>query len=883
MVLVSAPAGFGKTTLITSWLDQQPRPTVWLSLDKADNDPSRFFSYFFSALSKILPDTDFSYRENSNFSDFPTNEDVLISIIKQLEENPSDCIIVLDDYHLIKNPVIHDSIQFFIQNLAFYEGNGISGKKTILPILISRSDPPFSLSKWRLQGELTEIRMNDLRVSENDAKSFLHQATGLDISEKQAKDIVSQTEGWIAGLQMAAISFNEQRLNNLDEFIQGFNGGNHLVADYLLNEVISLLPEKLQQFLVYTSILERFSGSLCDEIIGTNDSQEVLESLERSNLFIIPLDDQRTWYRYHHLLSEYLSKRRVQMPKESFVEMHLKAASWFEAKKYWDECIQNYLAVGEIEEAVRIITQNASSILNLGKVYYMGELIAYFPEDAYDQWPWLCIYHGWKDVIIETGEEEYWVNKAEQAIEQNNRPPYVQPEEMDEMLGNIAAIRAMSAAKLGDIKTTLEIAPIALELLPKSTAKVRGLVLYSEGRCQYLNGQLTEAQETFFHARDELIAGGNISGASNPTLMAGEIAFIQGKLHMAENILKNPVSIAKSPNSNYNIPFQFYFGLGMIYYEWNLLNQAFDYLQKGYSGSKKFGISSVISTGVALANDYLNLREWKKAEAILDDLSSNSASLTVQPIIESIWTACWIRLFALTGRYRQAERLIEERNIQDFNDIKVYQEPELLVLLEYYQLTNKNDAILVITKPFIEKLQNGGRNYRLIQALLFQTKAFSAIGEKDKALLSLTQALSLGRLEGFIRSFVDAGEPVLKLLLELSHQNSLVGSSVTDSDYIHELVNASINDSSVQPNHLQAKQTKKGKRDTRAAVLDIPLTPPERSILQLLVAGYDNYEIASNQHISVNTVKTHISHIFNKLGVHNRVQASNRAKILDLV
>ncbi len=291
----------------------------------------------------------------------------------------------------------------------------------------------------------------------------------------------------------------------------------------------------------------------------------------------------------------------------------------------------------------------------------------------------------------------------------------------------------------------------------------------------------------------------------------------------------------------------------------------------------------MISTGVALADRLLNQGEWEKAEVILNELDTNPSTLRIQPMIASIWSACWMRLYSLTGRLRQAERLISEHNLLEIDQIKVHQEPELLALLEYDLATNNNERLLNVSEPFIKNLQEGGRIYRLIKALLFQTKAFIALGNKDQAILSLTQALSLGRLEGFMRSFVDAGEPVFKLLVEMTHLPLPPGDTGFDPVYIQELIQACIHNEAVPTGQLKTRPSTRTNKDTPPAVIDVPLTPPELSILRLLVAGYDNQEIASNQHLSINTVKTHISHIFGKLGVHNRVQASNRAKMLDLV
>jgi LuxR family transcriptional regulator, maltose regulon positive regulatory protein len=880
LILISAPAGFGKTTLVNSWLAEQKMPATWLSLDKADNDPSRFYNYLFAALLKVYPNIEIDFEGKLNFTESPSSETLLFSLIQELEECSTGIIFVLDDYHVIKNPVVHETVQFILQNMSLLKSEPVAGRKGILPVIISRSDPPFPLSKWRLQNELIEIRMNDLRFSEMDTKAFFQRESGLDITDRQARAINTQTEGWIAGLQLAAISLREQGSDDLDNFIQGFSGGNHLVADYLVNEVISLLPGNFQNFLINTSILDRMSGPVCDEMLGTHDSQAILEELEKSNLFLVPLDEQRTWFRYHHLLSEYHTKRRNQLAKEPFQTMHLHAARWFEKNHYFDESIQHFLAADQIDQAVRIITENASPILNQGKMYYLGELIAYFPEEAFELWPWLCIYRAWKDVIIEHGEEVFWVDKAEQLINKNNHSPYINSQEIDEMLGNIAAIRVMNAAKRGNIKTAFDLAPKALALLPQNTTKVRGLVMNAEGLCQYIDGDLENAMNTLNQAKSELMNGGNIGGAVDSLGYSGDILFIQGKLHKAENVYKEALALNKNPNFEFSASFQSCSGLGEVYYEWNRLDEAFAMLSRGYKNSSKMGASARVCTGTTLAIAYLCLEEFNKATEILEDLDYLPTSQSVQPHFQSKWAACWIQLYSQTGQYRQAQRLIEERKIRQIDENEFIREPERMALIRYYLATDDPKTGLSLATQLSESMQSGNRKGRLIKSYLLQALAHQALGETEAAGVSLRLALNDGRLEGYMRSFIDCGNPILQMLIELSHANPSKMNPSFDLSYVQEIIDASLKRNLTDQNRFQNKSIRKS---LHLPILDTPLTPPEMSILHLLVAGYDNYEIASNQQISINTVKTHISHIFSKLGVHNRVQASNRAKILGLV
>jgi LuxR family maltose regulon positive regulatory protein len=882
-VLISAPAGFGKTTLINSWLAEQNLPFAWLSLDRADNDLSRFFSYLLSALAQIHPDFGLQTDEKIDFSSETSYESIFFSLIQDLEEYPTRVILVFDDYHVIHNPVIHEMMQFIIRNLTLLQSQPGGELRGILPILISRSDPPFSLSKWRMQNELVDIRMKDLRFSDENTRLFFQQEAGISISASQAKTITAHTEGWIAGLQLATISLREHQSENLDHFIEGFSGANHLVAEYLFHEVISALPQDRQKFLIKTSILERMSAEVCDEILSANNSRAILEEMKKATLFLIPLDDEGTWFRYHHLLLEYLCNRRIMLPKEVVNSLHVRAAGWFEQNDYLDECIQHYLAADKLDQAVRIIAENASPILNLGKMNYLRELIAYFPEKAFDLSPWLCIYRAWNDVIFGQPENQFWVNKAETLIQLNSDPSFVPPAEVDEMLGNIAAIRVMDASKIGKSKTAYELTPTALALLPPSTTKVRGLVMTSKGLCQMVDGDLDEAKITMGQAYAELINGRNFSGGVQSLGYIGQILYIQGKLHQAESVFKEAIAMNLHHGLDPNAGYDAFAGLGLVTYEWNRLDDAIDTMQLAVKRGSKMGVSSSVYTSAVLANVFINLGELEKARDVLEELDFILVRQSVQPHIESRWAGTWIKWYAASGQHRQALRLIEERRVTGIGDGEVYRELELLALGYYYQSIEDYPSGLNLLNLMADKLAAGGRNERLIKVLIMKASMLEASGNHAGALDSLIRALELSRLEGYLRSYLDAGNPILQLLMEIARTEPEKLPASLDVDYVTEIIHASLNQPKGWPVVSKTKPYSSIKKSLHVPILENPLTPPELNILRLLVSGYDNFEIASNQHLSINTVKTHISHIFSKLGVHNRVQASNRAKILGLV
>jgi LuxR family maltose regulon positive regulatory protein len=893
MILVSAPAGFGKTTLVNMWLDHQKLPAVWLCLDREDNHPARFFFYLISALAKGNPDLADTNEQLLYYQDALNIETVLSNIVQDFMRRPSGMILVLDDYHVIRNPLIHKAVQYLIQSQVLEPGGAGEPRKGILPVIISRGNPPFPLIRWRIQNELAELNMQDLRFSENEVRNFFFQTVGSPLSESQARRLNEKAEGWIAGLLLASISFHEHQNLSIDQQIQTFNGGNHLVADYWMNEVISSLPETLRQFLLDTSILKRFCGPLCDAVRsvtdggvdGANggakcgDSQQILEELEQRNLFVVNLDPNRGWYRYHHLLAEFLENHPSSLSAQRRQQMNLAAAHWLEANGDLAESMRHYLAAQQPEEAVRVLAEAASPILNHGQILQLGGLISLFPDQAFDRWPWLSIYRAWKEVILEPGNETLWLEKAEKGIQQAEAQHAPGQAERSEMLGNIYAIRVLSAARKGSLKDSFALGKQALALLPPEVTKVRGLVMFSEGMSQFVCGDLKGAETSFLRAKSELLQGGNIGGTAEVLGPLGELELIQGRLHAAEAIFQQAAALLPDPEQEFFASYQSYARLGELYFEWNRLPEAFSNLERSNRYSAKMGLSAQVCTGSALADAYLRLGDLKKAKEILETMRYSANARQVKLPFESNWAACWIRFYALSGDFREAEWLIGDRKIGQNQSLELVWEVEAMAQAEFYWLKQDYAAALRVSGRLIEQMRAGGRVGRLIRMLILQAAVYASMGREDPASACLSEALDRARLEGYLRSFIDFGQPVLKLLSDYVQKGSGLAFSPENQAYCVEILHASL----IRDVDRLTPVEKSPRKRSPIPVIDNPLTAQETSILKLLVAGYDNYEISVHDQISINTVKTHISHIFSKLGVHNRCQATARARLLGLV
>ena len=652
------------------------------------------------------------------------------------------------------------------------------------------------------------------------------------------------------------------------------------MAEYLVDEVISQQPEEIQQFFTVTSPVEHICGSLCDAIRERDDSQELIEELEHTNLFLIALDDQQGWFRYHQLLSEALTNRRLKLGEEEIREIHHRAARWFAGHNFLDKSVQHYMEAGETEQAVNVFIDAASPLLSQGRIDVLRDLLDLFPEEAFSQWAWLSIYRAWKDNFINPGVVDVWLQMAEITIEKETAKSELPQIERFEMLGNIAAIRALSAARKGDARAAQTLATEALALLPEETAKVRGLVLYARAISCFQEGNLDEASITFVLSKNELRKGGNLGGCAAALGQAGELALVQGKLHTASGYFKEAISLADTDSpQGFSSACLSFSGLGEVYYEWNDLPAAMEHLNQGRRLGQQMGISEQVCADLALANVYIGLNELEQAAGILGEYQFYRSGQIKQLQTESRLFACRLRLSAALGNHYEAGRVIQERQLEGEYVPDIFREIEYLSLVSYYLSSGSLMKAVELASLLERSMRTGGRSGRLIRTQVLKAAALRQLGKNHEASETLKAALEAGSTERYVGTFLEGGTPVLELLVDLLQSDPAAHESTALLAYMRELTSAFVSN--------EASPTPSSRRGTGGnlaqQVLEEPLTPQEYNVLRLLASGKKNKEIAHSLEVTVNTIKTHTTNIYGKLGVHTRIQAVNRAKLLKIL
>ncbi len=852
--LVSAPAGYGKTTLVSSWLRQTGMPSAWLSLEESDNDPVRFLQYLLTGLQQVVPTvrTDLlDLVEGVQPASLQALVNILISEIVRCERR---FVLVLDDFHLIQDPSILDVVTSLVDHLPTQHMHFV---------IITRMDPPLPLSRLRVRNQMVEIRADQLRFTPDEVDAFVNGVMGLHLSEEEISAMYVRTEGWIAGLQLAGLSM--QGCHDVPGFIHAFSGSHHYIIDYLADEVLKQQDEATRMFLLQTSILSRMSASLCNSLVEAApdgqplDGQNMLESLEKRNLFILPLDEERRWYRYHHLFADALSRRLEYQHPELLAMLYRRASAWYEKNGLVGEAIQYALSAHDQERAAQLVEQNGCYLLMSGEVYtllkWMEAVENYFPAH-----PWLVIQKGW--ALTLAGRME----PAEQAFRLAEKLVTAQAEVADTqtMVGTISAGRAYWADIQGNIPEAARLAQQALDLLPDTdpmSQSMRSVATGALAKTKFLRGDLAQARQIYDHAAELGRAANNVDMVINTNADIGNILLEQGLLRQAERLLLDTLPLTARADGQ-RLPFcgQVCFELGKVYYEWNMLEQAAHFVRQCLEVGQQWGHIELQALGDAL------LARIEQAQGNLDDAQlaiRTAEQLTrdnqLYPRI-AIWVESSLERFWLSmGRQEWVAERIKGSGILPSDEIAYLYEPRYLNLAHWLLACEEYDAAQGLAQRMLQKARAGRRTLRVVELLVLSCLAYQ--GKKDiiNATSSLVSAIALAQPEGYKRVFLDEGERMAKLLyLAKSHPQA--------AGYANELLEA------LHPATGQAPQPEQ--------LLIEPLSPREIEVLKLIEAGYSNQEIASRLFISITTVKRHISNIYAKLDVKARTQAVARGKEL---
>jgi LuxR family maltose regulon positive regulatory protein len=845
LTLVSAPAGYGKTTLISSWLHETNIPSAWLSLDEGDNDPIRFFQYFITMLQKLIPDLGMDLPGILQVAQ-PPSFDVLINLlINETTRRTAPFIIVLDDFHVISSQPVLDMVMFLLERMS----------SQMHLVLLSRVDPPFPLSRLRVRNQLVDIRADQLRFTRDEIAAFLNEIMRLGLSADDLTAIEARTEGWIAGLQLAALSMRS--CQDIHGFVSAFTGSHYHVMDYLVEEVLKFQPSNINTFLLQSSILNRLCGPLCEAVIDADTAKSVgrqttLETLEQMNLFLIPLDEERHWYRYHHLFADVLNKRLKHQFPHLLPELHRRASQWYEQNGFISEAIQHALTAGEQGRATQLIEQNGCFLLMSGEVPTLLNWTSAieFKSEAH---PWLAIQMAWAQALTGNLDRvELILQTPEQLL--SSLEPTV---EVRTMLGTIAAARAHCANSQGDTRRAAEYAQQALRQLPDCSSisqSIRSVSTSILGDASWINGDLDEAA----HAYTEAIRIGREANNLHMIIIANsnlaDILMEQGQFHRAAMIYTNSLQMAVRPDGQRSpLAGRIYAGLARLSYEWDQLEDANQYVHHSIDLCQQWG--DIDQQAVA----YAMLARMEQIRGNLEqarEAMRNAERLAVESPFSPRWSMLvksdLARVWLAERNLEKPSQLIQKGGLSVEDEIPYSREPEYMTLLRVFLAQKDYEAALILSKRLLQQAENSKRMGLVIEILILQSLAFQGKKDTECALAVLERALALAQTEEYVRSFLDEGEAMTRLLCQ-------VRSRQTGSSYAAILL---------------AKISKiSGMTQPSMRLLIEPLTTREVEVLTLVKAGCSNQDIAEQLVISIPTVKRHISNIYAKLGVKSRTQA----------
>src|SRR5215210_184929 len=882
LTLLSAPAGFGKTTLLSSWIGElsgDGRPVAWLSVDPADNDPALFWRYFVTAMDRLQPGSGATALALLGSPQSQPIEAVLTTVLNELGNMPAEAVLVLDDYHLIESRAIHEALDFLIDHLA----------PRVHLVIATRADPPLPLARLRARDALNEVRAGELRFSREETAAFLNEVMGLELSAEDVAELEGRTEGWIAGLQMAALAMRDRA--DIPNFIDAFAGSNRHVVDYLAEEVLGRQPEALRTFLLETSILDRMCAPLCNAVSGRTDRQTTLERLEHANLFVIPLDDERRWYRYHHLFADVLRQRLRQRHPALLPVLHQRASGWFEGKGLASEAIHHALAAADWERATRLLVHFLPPVAFSGQFHTALSWLDALPDTLVSSNPSLCVYHA--GVLMFTNQveaAEIRLRDVEGSIQDG-----LCEDQVRIIRGQVAAIRAAIARIYGDIALCVDLGRQALDLLPEPEVvplKLRTAAGLSAARAYLVSGDVTGASESAVASVvAPLRAAGNRYGALLSMTNLARLHVLQGRLRQAGSAYQEAMEMVSESGEMQGLvggP-TYYFGMGDLYREWNDLGAAQSHLEQGMElvkGSLTVDAETVLVGYLGMARLQQALGDPNGALATLEEFAQLARQRNFFAPLLARAAAEEARVRLAQGDLMAAARWAEASGLRADDELNYPREGEYLTLARVLVARGRDepqgpycDHALALIDRLLQHAQSGARMGSVIELLVQRALVLQARHEFREAIAALERALVLAEPEGYVRLFVDEKAPMEALLRELLEARSKGSSAARQHamlDYVRRLMAAF-------ESPRKSNEPPVGRASESARLLPDPLTTREKEVLTLIAEGLPNREIATRLFIATSTVKGYVHSVFRKLEVDSRTKAVARAHELHLV
>ncbi|HEY3071869.1 MAG TPA: LuxR C-terminal-related transcriptional regulator [Candidatus Limnocylindrales bacterium] len=872
LTLVSAPAGFGKTTVLAEWLAAVPAggpSAAWLSLDPGDNQPASFWTYVIGALQRVAPAAGAAALALLQAPRPPPIETVLTSLLNKLNAMSDDIVLVLDDYHVVDAPDIQDGMAFLVDHLP----------SQLHVVIASRADPALPLPRLRARGELAEIRAADLRFTPDEAAAYLNEAMRLGLAASDVAALEARTEGWIAALQLAALSM--QGRDDMSGFIEGFAGDDRYIVDYLVEEVLQRQPEPVRSFLLQTSILDRLSGPLCDAVTGQGGGKATLEALDRGNLFLVPLDDRRQWYRYHQLFADALRAHLLDEQPDDVPGLHRRASDWYAQAGEPSEAIRHALAAEDFGRAAGLVELAIPAMRQARQEATARLWLEALPDELIRARPVLGV--GYAGALLVSGQlegvearlrdAERWLDTTADAREGPDAPSngmvVVDDEQFRRLPGAIAIYRAAQALALGDVAGTVTHARRALDLVAEDDHLGRGAAAGFLGLTYWTSGELDAAHHSWADAMASLERAGHVSDAIGCAISLADIEIAQGRLGEAMRTYERGLQLA----TEHGAPVlrgaaDMHVGMSELFRERDELEAASEHLLTSRELGDENGLpqnpyrSRVAAARIRQAEGDLDgaLELLTEAERLyVGDYSPN-----VRPI-----AALKARVWIAQGKLSEARGWAREHGLSAADDltyVREFEHTSLAAVLLAQGVHDGADHTIAdaadLTDRLLAAAEDGGRHGAAIEILVVQALARHARGDLAGAMASLNRAVVLAEAGGYVRVFIDAG-PRMAMLLKLAAKRR------NPPGYVRRL--------------LAAVVTAEGQQPTGGQPLIEPLSERELEVLRLLHSDLDGPDIARELLVSLSTLRTHTQNIYTKLGVNNRRAAVRRAAELDML
>ncbi|MBE2197427.1 MAG: LuxR family transcriptional regulator [Anaerolinea sp.] len=834
LTLISAAAGFGKTALLSEWIADCHLPVAWLALDEEDGNPVRFLAYLIAALQTVAPGVGAGVLTALQAPQPPAQEALLTVLLHELAAIPHDFLLVLDDYHALDAPPVDQSLAFLLDYMP----------PQMHLVIATREDPPLPLARLRARDQLTELRAADLRFTPDEAAEFLNQAMALDLSAAQVAALEARTEGWIAGLHLAALSL--QGRADKTGFVAAFSGSHRFVLDYLVEEVLHRQPAGVQDFLLRTAILDRLCGPLCEAVLQDTavSGQETLAYLERANLFLIPLDNERRWYRYHHLFGELLRQRLHQQQPDVVTDLHIRASAWYEAHDLELEAFHHAAAVNDVTRAERLLEGRGMPLLFRGAAQPVLRWLASLPTAVLDAHPALWVTYASALLFIQqvAGVEEKL--KAAEAVLPNDAPDA----KVRDLIGHIAVIRATVAVTRHDAERIMVQAQRALSYLHLHNLPVRTAATWALGYASFLQGDRATAAQAYREALAASETIGHFIIVLMSTLGVGEIQEGENRLHLAAETYRHALALAGDPPLP--VACAAHLGLARIHYAWNDLEMALQHGQQSRQLARQIeNTDRLAAADLFLARLMLARGDAAGAAALLGHIEPqlHQPHLALQ---RPEFTAVQLLLTLRQGNLAAAAALAQTHD---------------LPLSRARVALAQGDPAAALATLVAYRRQTEARGWadERLKALILQALAHQELGERETAVAVLTEALTLTAPDGLIRPFVDEGPPLARLL-------AAAAASSVMPDYVRTLLAAAAAERPADENRTQQP-------------LIEPLSERELEVLHLVAQGLSNRQIAARLVLALDTVKGHNRRIYEKLQVQRRTEAVARARALGLI